>query len=235
MKKVNRYDVEFLVVDDTENSTFWDHSAWEEENYKKIKEKSFDHTYFVNAGGWIGPFTLFASKLFKRVYSLEPDIIAFNELKRNVEINNYENVKIYNKAFYDKVTKINIGSNYSDLGRSGTSIFQEKNSIKVDTITLNKFFETELINEKTLLMLDVEGAEYLLFNDFSFFEKYKPTILLSLHLTFLTDTNYNILLSSLEKLLTIYNFDLDLITTNRKTLQYNSNFIEINVLMEPKK
>lgn len=234
MKSVVRNGIEFLVVDDTKNKNFWDLDSWESDNYQIIKDKCINHTTFVNAGGWIGPFTIFSSKIFKDVYSLEPDTVAYDELKRNVELNNCDNVKIFNKAFYDENKTIEIGSNYSELGGSGTSIFQEKNSIPVETVTIRDFFKLELINEKTLLMLDVEGSEYLLFKDFDFFEEFKPTILLSLHLTFLNDENYNILISSLEKLQSIYDFNIEEIKRNREYLQYNSTFKEINILMEVK-
>jgi FkbM family methyltransferase len=235
MKSVVRNGIEFLVVDDTKNKNFWDLDSWESDNYQIIKDKCINHTTFVNAGGWIGPFTIFSSKIFKDVYSLEPDTVAYDELKRNVELNNCDNVKIFNKAFYDENKTIEIGSNYSELGGSGTSIFQEKNSIPVETVTIRDFFKLESINEKTLLMLDVEGSEYLLFKDFDFFEEFKPTILLSLHLTFLNDENYNILISSLEKLQSIYDFNIEEIKRNREYLQYNSTFKEINILMEVKK
>lgn len=234
MKEVVKNGVEFLVVDDTNNKSFWDLTTWELGNYKIIESKSLNHTTFVNAGGWIGPFTLYTSKLYDKVYSLEPDVVAYEELERNVKLNKFKNIKIYNKAFYDKNTTIKIGSNYSDLGGSGTSIFQERNSIEVESITLHDFFKTELINEKTLLMLDVEGSEYLLFDDFEFFKTYKPTILLSLHLTFLSDENYERLISSLERLRSIYEFDFDSIIENRKFLQHNTGFREINILMEVK-
>ena len=235
MKSVVRNGIEFLVVDDTKNKNFWNFDSWESDNYQIIKDKCINHTTFVNAGGWIGPFTIFSSKIYKDVYSLEPDTVAYDELKRNVELNNCDNVKIFNKAFYDENTTIEIGSNYSELGGSGTSVFQEKNSIFVESITIKDFFKTELINKKTLLMLDVEGSEYLLFKDFDFFEEYKPTILLSLHLTFLNNENYDTLISSLEKLLSIYDFNFEEIKKNREYLQYGSTFKEINILMEVKK
>jgi FkbM family methyltransferase len=234
MKKVTRFGVDFLVNDNTENKNFWGLDSWEYDNYKIINEHSKNHTTFVNAGGWIGPFTLYSSKLFKNVLSLEPDSVAFNELKENVKLNNFENVKIFNKAFHKNNGIIEIGSDYSNLGGSGTSIFQQKNSIKVESVTLRHFFETEEIEHHSFLMLDVEGSEYLLFEDYDFFKNYRPTILLSLHLTFLTDENYSILYNSLEKLLELYNFDLNYIKKCRETQKFNTQFNEINILMKLK-
>jgi FkbM family methyltransferase len=235
MIEVVRNGINFLVKSDTKNKSFWGISNWEYNNYQIISEKSKTHSTFINAGGWIGPFTLYAAKLFKNVYTLEPDIEAFNELKENVILNNFNNVKLYRKAFYDKNGELQIGSNYSDLGGSGTSVFQEKNSIIVKSTTLRDFFEIENVGYNPLLMLDVEGSEYVLFDDYKFFERFKPTILLSLHLTFLTDDNYSFLLNCLVRLLDIYDFDIDLIKRSRVEQSYNSTFKELNILMELKK
>jgi len=235
MKEVIRHGVNFLVVDDTENRDFWDYSNWESDNYKIILDQSKKHNTFINAGGWIGPFTLYASKLFENVFSLEPDNVAFDELKRNVDLNNFKNVKIFNIAFLDENKSTKIGSNFSNLGRSGTSIFQEKNSINIDCVSLRNFFEKNEINKNAFLMLDVEGSEYLLFDDYEFFKTYTPTILLSLHLTFLDDKNYLRMINSLEKLKDLYNFDLEFIIKSRKNLPHNGKFQELNILMEIKK
>lgn len=235
MRKIKRNEIDFLVVEDTENNSFWNLSNWEIENYSLIKDLSKNHTTFINAGGWIGPFTLYSSKLFNKVYSLEPDTVAFDELKRNVEINSFTNVKIFNKAFSEKNGTVKIGSDYSKLGGSGSSIFQEKNSIIIESVTLNTFFELEEIEINSFLMLDVEGAEYLLFDDYNFFKKFKPTVLLSLHLSFLNDINYEHLIKKLYNLQDIYIFDLESITKNRETQKFKSSFREINLLMEPKK
>lgn len=235
MRKIIRNNIDFLVVDDTNNNSFWDLSNWESENYSLITKLSKNHSVFINAGGWIGPFTLYSSKIFDKVYSLEPDTVAFDELKRNVEVNSFNNVKIFNKAFDNKDGQLNIGSDYSNLGGSGSSIFQKQNSIVIDSTTLNTFFELEKIETNSFLMLDVEGSEYLLFDDFNFFKKFKPTILLSLHLTFLNDVHYEHLIKNLRNLLKLYNFDLESIIKSRDTQKYKSSFTELNILMEIKK
>lgn len=234
MKLVTRNNINFLVNTDTVNKDFWDIEYWELENYNTIYEISKTTDTFINAGGWIGPFTLFAGKLFKNVFSLEPDSAAFKELKSNVDINKLKNVKLFNKAFSNKNESITIGSDYSDLGGSGTSIFQAKNSIEVEAITLESFFKVENIPINSFLMLDVEGAEYLLFDNFAFFESYTPTILLSLHLTFLSDYNFDYLIKCLSKLQEIYKFDLQSIIASRQHLPYKGNFREINILMTTK-
>ena len=234
MREVTRHGISFLVNSDTVNNDFWDIDNWELENYSIVYEISKTTSTFINAGGWIGPFTLFASKVFKDVFSLEPDIVAFEELKSNITLNQLTNVKIYNKAYSNEDSFITIGSDHSDLGRSGTSIFQTKNSIQVQSSTLETFFKEENIPFNSFLMLDVEGAEYLLFDNYEFFRKNRPTILLSLHLTLLSDCNFNVLIERLGRLESLYEFDLKTILSSRASLSFNSHFRELNILMIPK-
>ena len=229
MRQINRCDITFSVVTDTQNYQFWDIINWESDNYIKIKELSKKHNIFVHAGGWIGPFTLFAAKLFKKVYCLEPDTEAYNELSRNIFINGFTNIKLDNKAFFNSDSNIKIGSK-SPLGRSGTSIFQLDKYITVESITLKRYFTENEIPVNSFLMLDVEGAEYTLFDDVEFFEKFKPIILISYHLTFLNNDNFDYLINSLIKIKHIYDIDINELKTQRKTLSFGSEFKELNYL-----
>jgi hypothetical protein len=58
-------------------------------------------------------------------------------------------------------------------------------------------------------MLDVEGAEYALFDDVEFFNTYKPIILVELHIKFLNSENYNRLINGLNNLKHLYCVDTD--------------------------
>ena len=46
----------------------------------------------------MGFYTVNLSQLVKNVFSFEPIIENFNQLKENMKINNFKNVKIYNLA-----------------------------------------------------------------------------------------------------------------------------------------
>lgn len=210
MRTITRQNVEFQINSPSYYDAFWNLTDWEEYNYKLIKELSVNHKVFVNAGGWVGPFTLYAGKLFDRVYTLEPDTVAFDELKKNVEVNNYTNVSIYNIAFFNNTTSnITIGVGNWKFGDSGTSIFHSRETVNVPCVTLRDFFESNNIPERALLQLDVEGAEYVLFEDFEFFAKFKPTIILEVHARFMSDDNYNHFKTCVDKLSEIYKVKLE--------------------------
>jgi hypothetical protein len=120
-------------------------------------------------------------------------------------------VNLTNKALFDKsVSEISMGSNFGELGGSGTSIFQSDKSIKVPCITLKEFFSTNNIPPlQSFLMLDTEGSEYILFDDVNFFETYKPIILIEFHIKFLNNENYNHLITSLNNLKHLYKIDTE--------------------------
>lgn len=207
-RTVTRHGVSFKVRSDTSNADFWNIADWEAANYEIVKRHAGECPAFVNAGGWIGPFTLFAAKLYERVYSLEPDPAAFAELSRNVALNGLRNTTLENRAFYGDAGTIRIGSDHSPIGRSGTSIFQQDNAVTVPCETLRSFFERHAV-PKAFLMLDVEGAEWVLFDDTAFFAEHRPIVLVELHLDFLDEPKRAHLAAALERLKPVYRTGLE--------------------------
>lgn len=240
MITVKRNGIEFNVVDDTQNAFFWSLLEWESENYTLLMKQAKVHDIFVQAGAWIGPFTMYSSKLYKEVYCLEPDPEARKELERNLAANSATNVQVFNNAFYNENKIIKLGSEYSPLGCSGTSVFQEGNVIETQAITLKDFYKKNNLPKRTMLMLDVEGVEYMMLDDIEFFVEYLPTLNMSFHLPFLTDEQFNHMLESMEKLKNIYKIDVDFFLEKRKNNQYKQNYIngipafrEFSYLFEP--
>jgi FkbM family methyltransferase len=207
-RNVTRHGVTFKVHCDSENADFWKLDDWEAGNYAIVKRHASECPAFVNAGGWIGPFTLFAAKLYQQVHSLEPDPVAFAELSRNVMLNGFANTTVENRAFYREKGTIRIGSDHSPIGRSGTSIFQQQNAVVVPCETLRCFFERHEI-PSAFLMLDVEGAEWVLFDDTEFFKEHRPIVLLELHLDFLDEQKRSHLAGALQRLKPFYESGLD--------------------------
>lgn len=233
IKKITRSGIDFFVDNNERDSFFWDIAGWERNNYEIILELSKQTKVFVHAGGWIGPFTLFAAKLFDKVICMEPDPVAYDQLRKNVELNGYKNVILVQSAFSDDMSPIRIGS-LQGLGKSNSSIFQSSNSIEVQTTTINSIYEDYKIKEPSLLMLDVEGSEFKLFDDILFYKTYKPYVMLSLHLSWLTDENYDRLLNGFINLSEFYEVDVEYVQNMRKLLPYNSSYSEVNILLKPK-
>ena len=73
---------------------YWKNKFWEVHTHK-ILEKFLDSNHsFIDIGAFIGPTTLYGAFIAKKVYAIEPDPIAFNELKKNVLLNHVLKEKI---------------------------------------------------------------------------------------------------------------------------------------------
>lgn len=160
----------------------------------------------VTAGGWIGILECMAAQIYDKVYTLEPDPLLYKELCDNISINNYKNVQIDNLAFFDgsqKTVTMNRGIN-PNSGGSGMFLNEPEDLFTVNTITLKEYFDKNNIDKYSFLMIDVEGAEYALFDDVEFFEKYKPVILLEHHMMYLTGDRLDRFISAMNNLSHIY-------------------------------
>ncbi len=165
----------------------WEKGSFEVLDYYLKKNKSF-----IDIGAWIGPISLYAQKSCKKVYSVEPDPVAFKFLEDNILMNNSQkDIRIFPLAISDKNGKIVLG-NPRRFGDSRSSILGKmKYRVYVDSLKFDDFIRRNKISDCNLIKIDIEGGEEIvlpLMN--SYIKKNKPTLLLSLH-------PYNF--SSLEK------------------------------------
>jgi FkbM family methyltransferase len=130
---------------------------------KLIKE----HSTILDIGANIGWYTVNLPKLIPNVqiYSFEPVPETFDYLRQNIEINNLENIKIFNFGFYDKEEIIPI--NYYPEYTGGTSIAKLLETDKVHSISCKFRKLDNFINENDLkvdfIKCDTEGAEIFVF------------------------------------------------------------------------
>ena len=82
--------------------------AYENQQIKYLRELIIKEEVeiFIDIGSHMGFYTLNLSQLVKSAYSFEPIIENFNQLKENMKINNFKNVKIYNLALSNIKKKI---------------------------------------------------------------------------------------------------------------------------------
>jgi FkbM family methyltransferase len=98
---------------------------------------------------------------------LEPEPENFQQLKKNVNLNKFQNVSCYNYGIWDSETQLNFSFNFRDHQSWAVQLYRdsnkEKNIIKVKT--LNNVLSS--INDKVIdiLKIDIEGAEAKIFND----------------------------------------------------------------------
>jgi FkbM family methyltransferase len=128
-----------------------------------IKKEVKDNFIVVDIGAHIGYYTLMFAKLVGengKVFSFEPDPENFYLLKKNVEVNNYKNVVIEQKAVSDYVGKTKLFISRESSGQNTIyQIDKKQNFVEVNVVSLDEYFKNFNRNIH-LIKMDIEGAEY---------------------------------------------------------------------------
>jgi len=135
--------------------------SYEEFETELVKRTIKEGNVVVDIGANIGYFTLIFAKLVGKngsVFAFEPELNNFNILKKNIEINNYANVKLVKKAISDKTKIMRLFLNDSNKG-SHTLGKQKNNkqSTEIESVRLDDFFDIN--NKIDFIKIDIEGAE----------------------------------------------------------------------------
>lgn len=143
----------------------------------------------IDIGANVGYHTLIFSKLTGEngfVYAFEPEPLNYKTLKKNVDLNNLDNVRCVNKAISEKQETLDFFvSNSFNKGTHSlvyNPIQHSQESIKIDAIPLSHFILENDLNKIDFIKIDVEGAEYEVIKgmETSLIE-YKPTLLVEIN------------------------------------------------------
>jgi FkbM family methyltransferase len=172
-----------FLVSDT-NIGWWtvvSHGNWEPYTFNIIDKFITEESICIDLGAWYGFISLYMAQTSRKVYCVEPDKIAFDDLKISCEnTEKSSNICVYNCAISNYNGIIELG-NDNKLGDSTTGFKFKNNSFSVNCYTLSTFCENNNIANVDFLKIDIEASEEFLFEDINFFDKYKPTIFLQLH------------------------------------------------------
>ena len=134
-----------------------------------VKNEIKSNDVVIDIGAHIGYFTLLFAMLVGpkgKVFSFEPEPKNFELLKKNVEINDYDNVITERKIVSDKNEKCTL---YTFETSSGANRIYKPNNksnpkpIEVDSISLDEYFKnSEFLKKIKFIKIDVEGAEILI-------------------------------------------------------------------------
>lgn len=138
---------------------------------------------FIDGGANFGIYTVVAANLVGQsgcVLTFEPGVESFATLKKNVELNDINNVKLFQTGLSDREGKtrfyhIDNAPNSYSLGNDTqhNTSFEEIYTISIDLVV-----ERENLERVDVIKLDVEGAEELVLRGaISVLEKMQPTIL----------------------------------------------------------
>lgn len=128
----------------------------------KNNKEANEISVIIDIGANKGWFTVLFGKLAEdgTVYAFEPVKSAFNELKRNIHLNDLKNTQLYNMALsnYIGFGNMEIPFNHSPLAYLIEDT--ENCSYKTHVTTLDSFIQEMHIPKIDLIKIDAEGSEY---------------------------------------------------------------------------
>jgi FkbM family methyltransferase len=171
----NQLHPEFVEIDgnkiylDESDSLFLSSSILHEKTIVDlVKNEIKKGDVVIDIGAHIGYYTVLFAKLVGpegRVFAFEASPTNFEILKKNVDVNGYQNVTLNNKAVSDKDGKLTLYI----TGRTSTENFlfkpenfigssKIKDTIEIDSITLDDYFR-DFKGQINFLKMDISGAE----------------------------------------------------------------------------
>ncbi len=191
-----------IVNQDTVNKTPYtfqnDGTMWENNSiYNFFKSiSSNDNLNIIDIGAQTGLYTLYAKYLSNcKFYSFEPFKTSYDILNENLLLNDIKNVYTYNIALSDKIGKsnFNVCLDHNGLHTMGENIkrFTNKNTIEVDTTTIDEMFFNNNIPVH-YIKIDTEGYEYyILKGGINTIKTYKPIIQIEWNIINMEQCNVN--------------------------------------------
>jgi FkbM family methyltransferase len=224
-------------------SPFWsdlNSGGWERDTFEVIDYFVKAGTCTMDIGCWIGPVSLYMAARGARVYSIDPDPIAYKIFVENLNLNPSLKLLInpFNIALTSKNQNVNLFARQA-YGNSSTSILKRTRD-KLNNITANGISPGEFVNIANLLHLDfikmdIEGAEFELLPDIlPTIEKLGfPTLYVSFHYSYLNEFIYqktfkfrylSLFMMKLEQFLGFYLFKSELLAALEKSLHFAGKY-----------
>ena len=141
------------------------YDEYEESEAKIMEEKIKVGSIVVDVGANIGLHTLNMARIVGntgQVFAFEPDHSNFEILRKNVKINNYQNIILEEKAVGDKHGRVILyQSDHPGNHRLFPQTKQAKGEVEVELTSLDKYFiDSNLTDKINFIKIDVEGLEF---------------------------------------------------------------------------
>ena len=129
---------------------------------KKISEEG--KLLFIDCGCNYGFYSLYTASLSKinEIISIEASKNTLEELKKNLNLNNFKNVKIFNNAVSNSVGEnIEFHESINDWESSQThSNFETISKLAINSVTIDSLLQEYFLDEYLVVIkLDIEGNE----------------------------------------------------------------------------
>ncbi|ADN50925.1 FkbM family methyltransferase [Vulcanisaeta distributa] len=150
------YDVKFIIR--PRSGDFYDilGEHYELNHWLALVLNTTKHAVIVDVGAYIGGYTVRACKKAKRVIAIEPLESAATLLRKNVELNNCNNVVLIKKAVWKEQGKVPM--KIVEFNEEESRIDHNGNII-IEADTLDNIIKELGIDRIDFLKIDIEGAE----------------------------------------------------------------------------
>ena len=176
------------------NAIYWrGHHSTEIANFLKSYLRP-DMT-FVDVGANLGELTLLAAKRLTRgrVLTFEPVPHIFEQLSRNLELNNLSNVSLFNMGLFDKTDLLPMyitpDNNFGTINEGVPTLFSTGRDREEMTVPLRRFDDVAGecgLQRLDVMKIDVEGAELMvLLGAETYIRRFRPVII-----TEMSETNF---------------------------------------------
>ena len=249
--RIHKDNCSFVIPNDEKFSMAWFNNGntlswWEPDTFHILQYyKNFNEGTYIDVGAWIGPTVLYAANIYKKVIAIEPDPVAIERIKKNINANDFKNIVLVEKGLSNENGFTNFGGN-GELGNSQSTLLaankdeylKEAGSyvksmthddiVKIETITIEKLLHEQNVHPRDigLIKMDIEGGEKIVVPAISgLLKKYKPPFFISLHRCFLNESEIE---KIIDILFGIYNLcfyftdDGEKVLTDKKFIQKNN-------------
>jgi FkbM family methyltransferase len=177
-----------LTVASGRNDAYWqaiDQGKWEPATFR-VFDRFVDREHsYIDMGAFVGPTLLYGCQIARRAYGIEPDPIAYAELRQNIDGNRpvTDNVQLFEVCIAPRAGEVAFGN----CGAGGDSVSSllfgnRKTHWTVKALTFEDFIRQNNIVDCNFIKIDIEGGEYqLLPTMLDYLKVHRPTVYLSLH------------------------------------------------------
>ena len=177
-----------LIIAEGRNGAYWQGvagGAWEPQTFRIFERFIDPQRSFIDMGAYVGVTLLYGCQIARRAYGIEPDPIAFAELRANVAANHplTDNVQLQEVCIAPRSGTVAFGN----CGAGGDSVSSllfgdRRTHWRVPALSFEDFIREHAITDCGFIKMDIEGGEYaLLPTMLSYLRTHRPTLHLSLH------------------------------------------------------
>ncbi len=188
IKKTVKYDGDLLFNLDTSSRVDWNiyfFGYYSKNEIGLIKKTFKDGFVSFDVGANIGTHTLIMSKASKkngRVLAFEPHPGIRQKLENNINLNNINNIKIFQAALSDKPGKMTLYSFDENVSDKGTSSLYPKDYLtekfEIEVSTIDEIAKKENLKRLDFIKIDTRGSDFpAILGATESIKKFKPAIL----------------------------------------------------------